>query len=149
MIGAKMIVGFSIKTISAERKDVPRGRIDINSTPRIISVSSSKVDFISKQKPLNVEFEFITKYEPHVGEIRISGNIFYVGKNMEEVLKTWKKEKILLKDVDIEVKNFLFRKCLTIGMNLSENMQLPPPIIFPRIIPKQKEDLKDDLTYIG
>jgi hypothetical protein len=140
-----MIVGFSIKTISAERKDVPRGRIDINSTPKIISVSGSKMDFISKQKPLSVEFEFVTKYEPDVGEIRILGNVFYVGKNMENVLKTWKKEKILSKDVDIEVKNFLFRKCLSIGMNLSENMQLPPPLIFPRVVPKQKEDL----TYIG
>lgn len=140
-----MIVGFSIKTISAERKDIPRGRIDINSTPKIISVSSSKTDFISKQKPLNVEFEFITKYEPDVGEIRILGNVFYVGKNMKDVLKTWKKEKTLQKEVDIEVKNFLFRKCLGIGMNLSENMQLPPPLIFPRIMPKQKEEL----TYIG
>jgi hypothetical protein len=145
MIGVLMIVGFSIKTISAERKDVPRGRIDINSTPKIISVSGSKMDFISKQKPLSVEFEFVTKYEPDVGEIRILGNVFYVGKNMENVLKTWKKEKILSKDVDIEVKNFLFRKCLSIGMNLSENMQLPPPLIFPRVVPKQKEDL----TYIG
>jgi hypothetical protein len=145
MIGVLMIVGFSIKTISAERKNVPRGRIDINSTPRIISINDSKMDFISKQKPLNVEFEFVTKYEPDVGEIKVLGNVFYVGKKMKDVLKTWKKEKILSKDVDIEVKNFLFRKCLTIGMNLSENMQLPPPLIFPRVVPKQKEDL----TYIG
>jgi hypothetical protein len=140
-----MIVGFSIKTISAERKEVPRGRIDINSTPKVISVSDSKVDFVSKQKPLNLEFEFVTKYEPDVGEIKILGNVFYVGKDMKDTLKTWKKEKRLSKGVDIEVKNFLFRKCLTIGMNLSENMQLPPPLIFPRIVPKQKEEL----TYIG
>jgi hypothetical protein len=145
MIGVVMIVGFSIKTISAERKEVPRGRIDINSTPKVISVSDSKVDFVSKQKPLNLEFEFVTKYEPDVGEIKILGNVFYVGKDMKDTLKTWKKEKRLSKGVDIEVKNFLFRKCLTIGMNLSENMQLPPPLIFPRIVPKQKEEL----TYIG
>ena len=140
-----MIVGFSIKTISAERKELPRGRIDINSTPKIISVDTSKMDFVSKQKPLNVEFDFTTKYEPDVGEIRILGNVFYVGKDMEKTLKAWKKEKTLSKEVDIEVKNFLFRKCLSIGMNLSENMQLPPPLIFPRVVPKQKEDL----TYIG
>jgi hypothetical protein len=145
MIGVLMIVGFSIKAISAERKEVPRGKIDINSTPKIISVDTSKMDFVSKQKPLSVEFEFTTKYEPDVGEIRILGNVFYVGKDMEKTLKAWKKEKTLSKDVDIEVKNFLFRKCLSIGMNLSENMQLPPPLIFPRVVPKQKEDL----TYIG
>lgn len=140
-----MIVGFGIKSISAERKNIPRGRIDINSTPKIISVSKSKVGLLKKEKPLNIEFEFITKYEPEIGEIRISGNIFYLGKKMKDMLRIWEKEKKLLKKVDIEVKNFLFRKCLTIGINLSENMQLPPPLIFPRTVPKRKADLR----YIG
>lgn len=140
-----MIVGFGIKSISAERKNVPRGRIDINSSPKIVSVSRSKGGFLRKEKPLNIEFEFTTKYEPNVGEIRISGNVFYLGKKMKDVLKTWEKEKKFKKEVDVEVKNFLFRKCLTIGMNLSENMQLPPPLMFPRVVPKRKADL----SYIG
>ena len=147
-----MIVGFGIKLISAERKAVPKGRIDINSTPRIISVSQSKVGFLKKQKPLNVEFEFVTKYEPKVGEIKIAGNVFYVGKMMKDILKNWKKEKKLIKEVDIEVKNFLFRKCLTIGIDLSENMQLPPPLMFPVVAPKnirRRSQKKEDLTYIG
>jgi len=140
-----MIVGFGIKSISAERKNIPKGRIDINSTPRIISISKSKMGLIKKEKPLNIEFEFITRYEPRIGEIRISGNVFYVGKKMKDTLKIWEKEKKLLKEVGIEVKNFLFRKCLTIGINLSESMQLPPPLMFPRAIPKRKADLR----YIG
>ncbi|MDI6825683.1 MAG: hypothetical protein QMD36_00590 [Candidatus Aenigmarchaeota archaeon] len=143
MIG-KMIVGFSIKTISADRKDLPRGRIDINSTPRIISVNESKMDFLNK-KPLNIEFEFTTKYEPEIAEIRIFGSVLYVGKDIKNALKIWKEKKILSKEIDIEVKNFLFRKCLSIGMSLSENMQLPPPLMFPRVVPRQKEEL----TYIG
>jgi hypothetical protein len=140
-----MIVGFSIKSILAERRNVPRGRIDINSSPKIISVKKSGVSFLKKDKPLNVEFEFVTKYEPGIAEIRISGNVLYVGKKMKDVLKAWEKEKKFPKEVDIEIKNFLFRKCLTIGMNLSENMQLPPPLIFPRVVPSQKKDLR----YIG
>jgi hypothetical protein len=140
-----MIVGFSIKSISAERKNIPRGRIDINSTPKIISVKKSGVSFLKKDKPLNVEFEFVTKYEPEIAEIRISGNVLYLGKKMKDALKTWEREKKFPKDIDIEIKNFLFRKCLTIGINLSENMQLPPPLVFPRVVPNRDKDLR----YIG
>ena len=139
-----MIVGFSIKTISADRKDFPRGRIDINSTPRVISLSESKMDFMNK-KPLSIEFEFITKYEPEIAQIRILGNVLYMGNDIRNALKSWEEKKVVPKEIDIEVKNFLFRKCLSIGMNLSENMQLPPPLMFPRVMPKQKEEL----TYIG
>jgi len=140
-----MIVGFSIKSILAERKNIPRGRIDIKSIPKIISVSKSKKGFLKKDKPLNVEFEFLTRYEPDIGEIKIIGNVFYVGKKIKEIMKMWEKQKKLPKEVDMEIKNFLFRKCLSIGLNLSENMQLPPPLIFPRVVPKKKADLR----YIG
>ena len=143
-----MIIGFSIRSISAERKSIPRGRIDINSSPKIVSVSKSKSGFLRREKPLSIQFEFVTKYEPKVAEIKIEGNVFYYGKNMKKVIKTWEKEKKFPKEVDMEIKNFLFRKCLIIGINLSENMQLPPPLIFPRIIPK-KEAPREELRYIG
>ena len=145
-----MIVGFSIKSIFAERKSIPRGRIDINSSPKIVSVSKSKKGFLKKNKPLNIEFEFLTRYEPKIGEMKINGNVFYVGKKMKDIMKMWNKEKKLPKEVDMEIKNFLFRKCLSIGLNLSENMQLPPPLIFPRVVPKKLvSNKKADLRYIG
>jgi len=144
-----MIVGFSIKSIFAERKSIPRGRIDINSSPKIFSVKKSKKGFLKKNKPLNIEFEFHTRYEPKIGEIKIMGNVFYVGKKMKNIQKMWEKEKKLPKEVDMEIKNFLFRKCLSIGLNLSENMQLPPPLIFPRVVPKKVLTKKADLRYIG
>ena len=144
-----MIVGFSVKSIFAERKGIPRGRIDINSTPKIISIKKSKRGFLKKNKPLNIEFKFHTRYEPNIGEIKIMGNVFYVGKKMKNIMKMWEKEKKLPKEVDMEIKNFLFRKCLSIGLNLSENMQLPPPLIFPRVVPKKVLTKKADLRYIG
>ena len=147
-----MIVGFGIKSISAERKNVPKGRVDINSTPKILSITKSKTSFLKKEKPLNIEFEFITKYKPNIGEIRISGNVLYLGKKMKDTLKAWEKREKIPKEVDIEVKNFLFRKCLTICLNLSENMQLPPPLIFPRVVtrpPRKVPRPEGDLSYIG
>jgi len=144
-----MIVGFGIKFISAERKVIPKGRININSTPKIVSISHAESGFMKKEKPLNIEFEFTTKYEPKVGEIKILGNIFYIGKYMKKILESWNKDKKLSKEFEMEIKNFLFRKCLTIGVNLSENMQLPPPLMFPTIIPKRIQKKAEDLTYIG
>jgi len=144
-----MIVGFGIKFISAERKVVPKGRININSTPKIISISQAESGFMKKEKPLNIEFEFTTKYEPKVGEIKILGNVFYIGKDIKKILEFWEKDKKLSKEFEMEIKNFLFRKCLTIGVNLSENMQLPPPLMFPAIIPKRIQKKAEDLTYIG
>lgn len=140
-----MIVGFGIKSISAERKTIPRGRIDISSTPKIVSVNWPDTKVFTKKKPANIEFEFITKYEPNIAEIKISGYVLYLGKNVNDLIKKWEKDKIFPKEVDMEVKNFLFRKCLTLGVNLSENMQLPPPLIFPRVVQNKQADLR----YIG
>jgi len=136
------IVGFHIKSISAKRKDIKKGRIDINSTPKIVSVKKSKVGLKKKEDSLNISFEFTTEYKPDIAEIKMIGNIMYLG----EKVNIWKKEKNLPKEIEVEIKNFLFRKCLSIGIDLSEQMNLPPPLFFPRIMPKQKEA---DLRYIG
>ena len=140
-----MIVGFGIKSISAERKGVPKGRVDISSTPKIVSVSWPKMKVFTKKKPVNIEFEFITKYEPNVAVIKIRGHVLYLGKKTKDLIKKWEKYKTFPREVDMEIKNFLFRKCLTLGVNLSESMQLPPPLIFPRVVQKKKADLR----YIG
>lgn len=142
------IVGFHIKKISAQRKNIRRGRIDINSTPKITSVKRSKVGLAKKEDSLNIEFEFVTEYKPNVGSIKFTGNVMYLGKDWKEGLKSWNDNKKLTKNIEIEVKNFLFRKCLSIGINLSEEMGLPPPLFFPRIMAKKKEEEKD-LRYIG
>ena len=144
-----MIVGFSIRYISAERKTRPKGRINIKSTPNIVSISQAKSGLMRKKKHLDIGFEFTTKYEPDVGEIRIIGNALYIGKGIKKIMSNWKKEKKLPKEFEIEIKNFLFRKCLSIGLTLSENMQLPPPIMFPAIIPKRTPKKPENLTYIG
>ena len=55
------------------------------------------------------------------------------GKTSVQLWKEWKKNKKLPVNVDIEIKNFLIRKCLTLSVPLSESLQLPPPVIFPII----------------
>lgn len=142
------IVGFGIESISADRaKKIPRGRLNINSTPRIVSIKEAKIGPLKERKGLDVKFEFKTKYEPDIGKINIKGHVFYVGDKAKNGLKSWEKRKKLPKEIDSEIKNFLFRKCLTMGLTLSENMQLPPPLFFPRVMLKKGK--KKDLKYIG
>jgi len=142
------IVGFNIKSISTERENVPKGRIDINSMPKIISVEKGKIGLTKKEPSLNIDFEFSIKYKPEIGEINLLGTLVYLGDDIDKTIKVWDKKEALPKKVEIEVKNFLFRKCLTIGINLSEHMNLPPPIFFPRIISKNKIE-SEKLKYIG
>ncbi|MBU5688116.1 MAG: hypothetical protein KQA41_01200 [Candidatus Aenigmarchaeota archaeon] len=142
------IVGFYLKNLNAFRKNQPKDRIDINTTVNILNIEKTSIGIKNKESALDVSFEFFTKYEPNVGEIRLEGNVMYIGNKVNDALKLWKKEKRVLPEVDVEIKNFLFRKCMTIEINLAENMSLPPPIMFPTVMIKRGEEQKDT-RYIG
>lgn len=140
-----MIIACSINEIKAERKRIRPGEININSTPFITSVKRVRIEWYAKKEVLSIGFRFRTEYRPRLGKITISGNVLYSGKNDETALHLWRESKRLPIEVDVEVKNFLFRKCLTICINLSLEMQLPPPIPFPFVkLGKEKK-----LSYIG
>lgn len=143
------IIGFHVKSISAEKRNFPKDRVDINSTPSIVSVSKTAIGLKKKEDALDIGFQFTTKYEPDVGEIKIEGNVMFIGNKLENAMKLWKKEKKLLPEIEVEVKNFLFRKCMTIGINLSENMNLPPPLMFPTVIINKNQKKESDMRYIG
>lgn len=139
------VIGYNISSIQAERRNVQAKKIDINSTPRINSVIERNLTFPVKQNALAISFEFKTNYNPDIGQIKFVGELLYTDKNPKKILDLWEKKNKLPDDVDIELKNFLFRKCLTLGITISENLQLPPPIMFPALSKKKDEDTK----YIG
>jgi len=139
------IIGYNISLIQAERRNVQAKKIDISSTPRINSVIERDMAFPAKQSALAVSFEFKTNYNPDIGQIRFVGELLYTDKNTKKVLEFWDKKNKLPDNVDMEIKNFLFRKCLTLGINISESLQLPPPIMFPVLMKKKDEDTR----YIG
>ena len=139
------VIGCSIKSVEAARKKSAIDGMTINSTPRITSVEEKEIDVVGKQSTLLVGFEFESLYTPDVGKIKFVGEIIYATKNSKDLLKTWKKDVRLPEDTEVEIKNFLFRKCLTLGINLSQELELPPPVVFPIIQPKSRERPK----YIG
>jgi len=139
-----MILGYKLDEITAKKEKNIAEQLDISSTPKITEVKESEINLGEKKKVVSVSFEFLTEYKPSVGSIAIKGEVYYTGQN-REVLKEWKEKKRLPAEVDAEIKNFLFRKCLILGINLSQELQLPPPLMFPIVVPKEKEEQK----YIG
>jgi len=141
------IIGYSFKSINAERKEVKKGsftRININSTPKIVSVREKNVPFMQNKNSLVIDFNFTTTYEPKVAEFSISGEVIYSTNDTKKAMKIWNKDKTLPEEIDNEIKNFLLRKCITLGINLSESLQLPPPLSFPVIGVKENKT-----SYIG
>lgn len=143
------VLGHSITSINANRKTLVAKKIDINSTPKIIDVKEKPMavpGVLDEKSPvLAIEFEFNTDYKPDIGNIRIAGELIYTGNDNKKVLKDWEKNKKLPQDVDIEVKNFLLRKCLLFGVSISQEMQLPPPLVIPMMRLKKEQSP----NYIG
>ncbi len=138
------IIGFKFESLEAKRNNTNfGGEIKINSAPKITKVSEINIPSL-KKKALGMGFEFITKYDPEIGEIKVTGEVLYMAENNPQILKGWKSKKDLPEKVNIEVLNHLFRHCLLKISNLADDLQLPPPIQLPKVKPKGEQE-----NYIG
>jgi hypothetical protein len=140
-----MIIGYNFDKIEASRVKEISGKLDITSSVKIISVEEKEIEILNKKRVLEVEFEFLVEYKEEFGSIRMLGKLLYDGKNIKEGLKMWKKDQRLPEEIDIEVKNFLFKKCLTLAIILADELRLPSPLPFPIVVTTKKEDK----NYIG
>lgn len=133
------IIGLSFDSVEAKRDKGQKmlAEMKVNSVPRINSIKEVSVPTIGDKKVLSLAFEFVTNYDPKVGEIKISGDLLYTAKDNKALLKQWDKEKKLPEDTSLEVLNYLFRKCLLKVSSIAEDLQLPPPLPMPTIKPKQ------------
>ena len=133
------IIGFNLNSIHAavDEKNAARDKIDINSTPKIVNIEKAELNFGGIKEVLSVDFDFVIKYEPAVGEIKMDGTILYQTDDAKDLLAKWKKDKQVDGKMATEVLNSVFRNCLTKALDLSLQLRLPPPIQFPVV--KQKE----------
>lgn len=134
------IVGLSFDSVEAKRDKEQRIRteIKVNSVPRINSVKEVTISSLGNKKVLSLAFEFVTNYNPRVGEIKIGGDLLYMTDDNKKLLKQWEKDKKLPEKPSLEILNYLFRKCLLKVSNIAEDLQLPPPLPMPRVKPKAK-----------
>ncbi len=110
----------------------------MNSVPRINDMKEVTISTIGNKKVLSLAFEFVTNYDPKVGEIKIGGDLLYLTDDNKKLLKQWEKDKKLPEKPSLEILNYLFRRCLLKVSNIAEDLQLPPPLPMPRIKPKTK-----------
>src|SRR3989338_10950122 len=95
------IIGFNFTKIDAEKKELVKGKININNNVSIKEVEEKDLSLGNqKQKVLNFTFEFISKYDPDIGSIRLIGEVLFMddSKNEKEILDGWKKVNSLQKE---------------------------------------------------
>jgi hypothetical protein len=130
------IVGFDFTRIDAEKKNLIRGKININNNVTIKNVEEQNLNLgKEKQNALKFTFEFIAKYDPGIGSIKLVGNVIYMAdsKKIKEIQDGWKKDNKLPKDVSANVLNSVLTRCNVQALILSQNINLPPPIPLPKI----------------
>jgi len=141
-----MIIGYNFTKIEAERKKDISGKVDISSTVKITSVEEKEIEVLNKQKVLEIGFEFIVEYKKDFGKVHMIGFLLYDGRDAKDAVKMWKRDKKVPESIDLEVKNFLFKKCLTLAIILADEIRFPSPLPFPMVVPAKKEENK---SYIG
>lgn len=124
-------------SLEARREQGGATQIRVNSVPKITEVKETSIPML-KQKSLSVGFDFVTEYDPKIGTIKLSGELYYVTDNHAQIVKAWNSKKELPEDMRVEVLNHLFRTCLTRVVSLADDLQLPPPMAVPRVKPKEK-----------
>ena len=137
------IIGFNFTKIDAEKKELVKGKININNNVSIKEVEEKDLSLGNqKQKVLNFTFEFISKYDPDIGSIRLICEVLFMddSKNVKEILDGWKKDKRLPKETMTNILNTILSKCNVEALILSERINLPPPIPLPKVQVGQKID---------
>jgi len=129
------VIGFSFTKMLIEKKNPVKGKVSINNNVSIKEVEETKLNINTKRKALKLNFEFTSAYEPSIGKILLAGEVIYLidKDKAAEVVKNWKKNKKLEKDMMTKVLNNVLAKCNVQALILSKDMNLPPPIPLPKI----------------
>lgn len=136
------IVSFNFTKIEAEKKESGKGKININNNVAITDVGEKDLSLGNeKQKVLSFTFEFTSKYEPNIGQIKLVGDVLYMddSKKVKHVLEDWKKDKKLPKDIMTGILNTILNRSNVQALILSQEVNLPPPILLPKVQVEQKK----------
>ncbi len=130
------VIGFNIAKIDAEKKNSPKGKVNVESNVAIKKVEVSDVSLgKDDEKVLDFNFEFKTNYSPDVGHILIAGNLLFLTKSEEatKIADEWNKTKKLEKDVMRPIFNTVLARGNIQAMIISKDLNLPAPIQLPRM----------------
>ena len=124
------IVGFNSQKVSAERKKIIRGKVNIKTDVQIENIEKENLDIAGEV--LNVSYKFSILYEPDFAELIFKGSVLVVVDNLKNILKDWKK-KNLSQEIRIPIINFIISKCSLKALQLEDDLALPLHIPFPKL----------------
>ena len=141
------IVGFGFTKMLVEKKKQLSQKINIRNNIAIKNIEEHEFqDLGDKKQGLKFAFEFISNYDPDAAEIRLLGEVFFIGEKAqcEDILKGWKKDKNVPKGVMPNILNYALSRCNVQAICLSKDASLPPPLPMPKL-----NNEKTDNSYIG
>lgn len=132
------IIGFTIKKISAERKNPIKGKIEVNSDISIKDIQKESIN-ISSKPALKFDFVFIVDYKPQIASIEVAGSVVVLDENNEtkKILSEWKKKKFN-HPIKVPLFNFIMNKCNLKSLLLEEELMLPLHLPLPKFAPARQ-----------
>lgn len=130
------IAGIQFTKIVLDKKGPAKGKVSVNNNVAVKDVTKTDLSFgAAKQNALRFDFEFKVLYEPNIAEMLFLGFLTYFEKPevIEEVLKSWKKDKKVPKEIMTPILNNIMAKCNIEALILSREVNLPPPMPMPRV----------------
>ncbi|MAH43331.1 hypothetical protein CL614_06485 [archaeon] len=129
------VVGINFTEINAKVNDakLEKAEISVSSAPKITNLIKKDINMGSLKSVLEMDFEFVVKYDPNVGEILLKGKILFNNNNIDKIVSMWKDKKELDGNIAVEIMNAVFRQSLTKAVVISGDLRLPPPIRFPMV----------------
>ncbi|KYC45502.1 MAG: hypothetical protein APG12_01026 [Candidatus Methanofastidiosum methylothiophilum] len=125
------IINFNITKAEVEKKKlekVPEGPVSFTQTPNIVSIKEIQMSGPGgRLNVLDVEFNFLSNYDPDVGAASIRGNVYYQeGEEFrKKILEQWEGKKPLDTAFFDEVINGINSKCYVFSMMLIKELGLP------------------------
>lgn len=127
------IIGFNFDKIGAKKDNKITGKVQVNNNINITDVQQEKLSITSSEDILKFNFEFKAAYEPKIGAIQINGHLLYMDdpKKIDDIAKSWRKDKKLSKEISAPVINSILARCNIKALTLSQDVNLPPHIKLP------------------
>ena len=138
-----MIINFSLEKIIVIKSKEPTGNLEAKNNVKITNISEQNIASIAKTKAaLNIHFSFTIAYEPNIAEVNFEGKVLYLTdeKTKKSMLDEWKKDKKIDPKISQPILNNILTKCNIKALTLTNDVNLPPHIPFPRLALKSDVD---------
>ncbi len=138
------IIGFNFEKISAEKKNPPKGKLEISSNIDIKKITEEKIDMIKDKSSIRLDFEFKVEYKPEAADIFFKGFVVVLLEKdrAKNLLRSWKKKE-MPEEIRIPLFNFILTKSNLRALQLEEELNLPTHLPMPKLKSQQN---KQDYT---